>query len=384
MSNSHASNNRWRDFQPQIEPRVSDILEITKRKRLSNLHRLQKDSDIANALVNALDLDKGSLTDLRRMSGGASKEQYSFLRTVKGVSEKLVLRMDPVGGLVESCRMREAEVMCAMGGIVPVPQVIFVDGDGSTFESPALITSFVDGITKPPQSISSVSGLGMGMNKAWRQLLSEQFIDHLVRIHAVEFDESKFSSFTFPNAHPFQAATFQINWWSKVWNDYVVDPLPIVSVAESWLRANTPACEDIVLVHGDYRTGNFLFDETSGKITAILDWELSHFGDFHEDLTWSLQPIFCTKDEKSEKIYASGLMERDDFINTYEIISGRTVNSETLKFYEVLNAWKAVIIDLSSGLAAARDGNNHQNILLTWLAASAHIEIEHIAKLLIK
>ena len=29
---------------------------------------------------------------------------------------------------------------------------------------------------------------------------------------------------------------------------------------------------DLVLIHGDYRTGNYLFDESSGEITALLDW----------------------------------------------------------------------------------------------------------------
>lgn len=41
-------------------------------------------------------------------------------------------------------------------------------------------------------------------------------------------------------------------------------------------------CTAHELVHGDYRTGNFL--EQGGRITAILDWELVHLGDPHEDL----------------------------------------------------------------------------------------------------
>lgn len=32
-----------------------------------------------------------------------------------------------------------------------------------------------------------------------------------------------------------------------------------------------------MLVHGDYRTGNYLVDETG--VTTILDWELAHLGD---------------------------------------------------------------------------------------------------------
>ena len=37
-------------------------------------------------------------------------------------------------------------------------------------------------------------------------------------------------------------------------------------------------------MHGDYRTGNYLADETG--VTAILDWEGAHLGDPVEDLGW--------------------------------------------------------------------------------------------------
>jgi aminoglycoside phosphotransferase (APT) family kinase protein len=39
-------------------------------------------------------------------------------------------------------------------------------------------------------------------------------------------------------------------------------------------------------VHGDYRSGNFLLDEGSGRITATLDWESGHLGDRHADLAY--------------------------------------------------------------------------------------------------
>ncbi len=52
--------------------------------------------------------------------------------------------------------------------------------------------------------------------------------------------------------------------------------------ADRWLQDNCPQPPRRTIVHGDYRIGNFIEDK--GRITAILDWELTHLGDPHEDL----------------------------------------------------------------------------------------------------
>jgi len=59
-----------------------------------------------------------------------------------------------------------------------------------------------------------------------------------------------------------------------------------MTLAEQWMRDRLPETDDLVLLHGDYRVGNFLFDAESGQFNAVLDWELAHIGDFHEDLGW--------------------------------------------------------------------------------------------------
>lgn len=45
-------------------------------------------------------------------------------------------------------------------------------------------------------------------------------------------------------------------------------------LAAAWLRANLPVLDRAVIVHSDYRLGNFLFTEHDSKISAWLDWEL--------------------------------------------------------------------------------------------------------------
>jgi aminoglycoside phosphotransferase (APT) family kinase protein len=75
-------------------------------------------------------------------------------------------------------------------------------------------------------------------------------------------------------------------------------------------------------VHDDYRIGNFL--EREKKITAILDWELTHFGDPHEDLAWALMPTF---NGGSRKLY--GVIDREEVIDHYHRASGISISARS-------------------------------------------------------
>lgn len=132
------------------------------------------------------------------------------------------------------------------------------------------------------------------MSAAWPARLSPQFIDLLATIHGFEFRNAALPHFGIPDADadPRQAARWRVNLWSYMWRECAREPMPIFAVTEAWLRRNLPACSELVLLHGDFRTGNYLFDEESGDVTCILDWELSHIGDYHEDLAWTIATGF--------------------------------------------------------------------------------------------
>jgi len=55
------------------------------------------------------------------------------------------------------------------------------------------------------------------------------------------------------------------------------------ALGQLWLQRNIPSkLERISLVHSDMGPGNFLY--MGGRVTAIVDWEVAHFGDPMEDL----------------------------------------------------------------------------------------------------
>jgi aminoglycoside phosphotransferase (APT) family kinase protein len=367
-----------------IEPGIAAVLDRRMAERAKPPYKPKTDGEIATILASYFAKAPSSrLMNVKRMGGGASKEQFVFELEGGDLAGRYVLRMDPRGTAVETDRRREFEALKAFEGIVPAPSVCWLDHDGSELGQPAAIMKFVGGVTKP-QSIQTtkVSGLGTVLGPQLRELLGPQFVDHLVAIHKLDCRADNLPSYQIPNADPYQAARWQVNWWSRVWNEDKVASVPVAALTQTWLEENLPAASELVFVHGDYRTGNYLFDEASGKITAILDWELAHVGDYHEDLAWVLQRIFGTSED--DKFFVNGLFERQEFLDRYEQASGRRVDRKTLHFYEVLTAFKCLALCLGTSVKVASNSHNHQDALLTWLAAAGHMFHAELCTLLEK
>jgi len=323
------------------------------------------------------------VSNVRRVGGGASKEQFFFTLSRGAQDEHLLLRMDPRSAITETDREREFILITAMQGVVPVPEPVWVDAKGDHFPQAAAIMRVVPGVTKPSDAGVKVSGLGTWLGPKLRTTLRKDFLNHLVKIHAYDWRAKPLPGFEVPDGDPKQAARWSYHYWRDTWTVDQGSTRPVMALATQWLAENLPETAELVLTHGDYRTGNYLFDEGTGQITALLDWELARIGDFHEDLGWVLMQVFSTVDPDGTR-RASDLFEREEFITEYEARSGRTVNRETLHFYDVFSSWKCNIIVAGSGLAAARSQHNHQDVLLTFLAATSPMFAADLVRLMRK
>ncbi|MDJ0490737.1 phosphotransferase family protein [Rhodococcus qingshengii] len=323
-----------------------------------------------------------TVRQVSRMGGGASKEQFLFTLD-NGVSEsKYVLRMDPIQTAAETDRQREFEVLNAFSKHLPAPRADWIDYEGKEFGQPFAIMNFVPGVTKPTAKSDgpNVTGIGTTFNAKLRSELAPQFIKNLALIHNIDWRQEELPSFAEPRPNSQQSALWQINWISRVWRDDKIHASPVAAIAERWLRRNLPTNSDVSMIHGDYRTGNFLFDEESREITAILDWEWAHLGDFHEDLGWMLQDLYASTDDNQRLI--CGLLTREEMIEAYESASGRTVDLKTLRWYEIFCAYKCYAITLATSIKAARDGANHQDVMLSWMAPVGHRFATEICKMI--
>ena len=105
---------------------------------------------------------------------------------------------------------------------------------------------------------------------------------------------------------------------------------PIIALGLRWLRDNLPERVEPVLNHGDYRLGNLLAADS--QLTGVLDWELAHFGDRHEDLAFGCMAVwrFARVDRP-----ALGLGSLQDYVDAYEAESGAQVDAGRFRFWLV-------------------------------------------------
>ncbi|MES2492971.1 MAG: phosphotransferase family protein [Pseudomonadota bacterium] len=355
-----------------VEPRLLWLLKDKHERRKAGVYIPKTAEEIA-AGVARLFASEGiaaSATNVRRMGGGASKEQFVF--DVEGdiapEFRRCVLRMDPREGIIETCRKREAQILRAVHGRVPVPPVLCIDGDGNALGQPAMITGFVGGVAKPSASGAGPSGLGGKMPAELAAALTPQFVAYMAEVHATDLASAKLDDYAVPRPGTTDAALWQVNYWTKVREFDGTDSLPLLTLAETWLYDRLPICDEPVLLHGDHRLGNFLFDEQTLQMTAVLDWELSHIGDFHEDIAYSFEPLFGQRAPAGQLIVGS-MMSTDELVERYQALTGRVINPATLHWYRVLTSYKLLMMNHTSSIIAARDGTNHQNALLGYLAA---------------
>ncbi len=323
------------------------------------------------ALIRARHGEDFAMGDARWLTGGASKLQMAFSLdwTPPGGTRQhtaMVLRMQPAESLVESSRRREFEVLDAMQGVVPVPPVYWVDADGDFLPHPAIIYGFVSGVTKPRDATSQATGMGTRLAPHWRNTLGPQFVSCIARVHRQPIDAAKLPSFDVP-APGTASIELALNHWERVWEEDVDEDIPLMRLAAAWLRRNMPPCARPVMLHGDYRMGNFLFTEHDARITAILDWEMARIGDHHFDIAWAANPAYGTYAEDNKTLLVGGLLAEHEFIARYEQEAGLHIDPRSLHYYKVYCGWLQGVIALGTAWRIARNGKTHQDVLMAWI-----------------
>ncbi|MGA9794040.1 MAG: phosphotransferase family protein [Rhizomicrobium sp.] len=288
-----------------------------------------------------------AVTGLARIHGGASRETYRFRAAYNGRERALILRRDPPASLIETERAAEFRAYQAFHKLgLPVPEPIALELDGAALERPFFIMEEV-------QNCSVASIMAPDPYGAHREKIGEQFFTVLGKIAAA--DPRALGVEDFEGARdPAQAALHEVVRWEKVIDEDEREPQPIARAAIRWLKKNPPPpAQKISVVHGDYRTGNFLFD-AEGNIRAILDWEMTHLGDPLEDLGWALDPLWSHGDPA----HPAGTLERETALGIWEKASGLKIDRAALGWWEIFASLKGAAIWIS----AAREYSDGRNI----------------------
>jgi aminoglycoside phosphotransferase (APT) family kinase protein len=109
---------------------------------------------------------------------------------------------------------------------------------------------------------------------------------------------------------------------------------PILELAFQYLRRHLPEPVEPVLLHGDFRNGNIMFDPDKG-VAAVLDWELGHIGDPAEDMGW-----ICTNSWRFGRPDrpVGGFGDYADLLAGYAEAGGRPIPLERVRFWQTLGS----------------------------------------------
>ncbi len=235
-----------------------------------------------------------------------------------GRPRRFVLRGDapqsPPGSI--SCEVEFHVIAAAVEVGTPTPRARF-PGEGLVRDGAfAYLADWVDG---------EVTGSSVVSHPA-RDELPEQLARALSAIHRItpETHELPLSG---RERDPGEAALEA----ARELLDALPEPHAGLELAYVWATEHVPEPGPITLVHGDFRTGNFVVGE--GGLAAVLDWEFAHWGDPLEDIG-----RLCVRSWRFGQVAlpAGGLATRARFYPAYGELSGHDIDPEVIHFWEVL------------------------------------------------
>lgn len=266
--------------------------------------------------------------------GGASRETWRFQAHDGSTRQGLIVRIDPESSLIDTDRATEYRaIAAAFHAGLPAPEPLYLEHDTRWLGRPFSITAEVPGCQASPDAMPAEHKARIGEQK-WT------WLGRLAALDPIALGVDDVMAMTTRET----CAMEQMEYWAKVIADDEIHPSPIAEAAVRWLRRNLPPpAQKLSLVHGDYRTGNFLYNP-HGDIKAILDWEMAHIGDPLEDLAWSLDPLWSFH----EPHLAGRLLPHKEAVRLWEAASGLEVDPHAFRWWQVFAAVKGMGIWISS------------------------------------
>ena len=277
---------------------------------------------------------------LSSMPGGAVQENWLVDAELEGGEtpgrNELVLRASPPVALSEShSRAQEFAILkAAWQAGVTVPEPLWLCSDEKVIGRDFFLMRRVQRVA---------AGHVLVRNDRYSEL-REELLDRLgrelARIHSIRppRPDLAFLDIPEPSPAPYAVAVY------RSYLDALDDPHPALEFGLRWLELNAPPAGEIVLCHRDFRTGNYMVDDSG--LTGILDWEFAGWGDPMEDIGW-----FCAKCWRfgTTASEAGGMGQRGPFDRAYETVSGRVVDQEAVFYWEVMANVRWALIALQQG-----------------------------------
>ncbi|MBA1149242.1 phosphotransferase family protein [Ectothiorhodospiraceae bacterium WFHF3C12] len=282
----------------------------------------------------------GSIHNLCKLTGGASQQTWSLDLVSPAGTEALILRRAGYwtsGGSDQNIALADEARLQALlreaGVEVPGVRYVLTDADGL---GEGYLMERIDGEGNPFRIVNHERYAGA------RAHLARQCGEALGRIHTLATGELGFLRATTPRDEiERQREAYRRQGPRR----------PVLELALRWLQDNCPPPGTPALVHGDFRTANLLVDPDG--LRAVIDWEMAHLGDPMEDLGW-----ICVNSWRfgHSHLPVGGFGTREALFAGYESVTGRPVDPQAVRFWEVYGSLKWGVICRMMA-ASYRDGS---------------------------
>jgi aminoglycoside phosphotransferase (APT) family kinase protein len=276
------------------------------------------------------------ITEMVRPTGGASWETFlvdvEFQRGGKPQRERVALKRAPASGpLAPYLVSKDVAIFSTLSASdVPVPKLLAWTEDPSIFVRPFSVTSFIEGES---HDITKIERWEIWQKD--REALGLEMIDKLAALQSFPWKGTALEDALGPRGSADQRVAGIV--------DRYLEPLledarsrevgvPLWRDMGAWLKGNAPKDpeEDLVIVHGDYRFGNFLWQGT--RIAAVLDWERAMLGPPMQELGFMCMPL----SRRKEPEVMAKTLPFESLAARYATATGREVDESQIQFYSVL------------------------------------------------
>lgn len=263
------------------------------------------------------------------------RSNLTFTVDVDG-EPRWVLRRPPLGHKGGSAHdvAREGRFMQALGPTdVPVPNVLEIVDDPEVMEVPFVFQDYCDGFTLHEPG-------DMAKLPCDPRETGFDTIEALAKIHAVDLDAVGLGDLRRPGGF----VERQLRRWQSQFEAVTTRDLPIVAEVQGILSKSVPEEGPAGLVHGDYKPNNMLYSRETGRVAAVVDWELSSTGEVTTDLGY--YTAMLTVPDELTSIWtpgpADGFPSADELIEHYVSLTGRDVSN--VPYYAAFAVWKLACI----------------------------------------
>jgi len=281
-------------------------------------------------IEGARDIVVDNLEPISSVGGARRPWQFDVRYALEGEERGLraVMLVKVPGGQLETVLDPEfaaLRVLHAHG--VPTARPLWIDPDGVACGDPCFFTEWVPGT-------ASLDLMQRPVDDPQRRAVALGMADVAAALHTVDWESAGVDFL--PIVTRETAALAQLDEWEDTFLRQRMEPLPVLVYAFAWLRDRVPVASRVAMVHGDFRFGNILYDESG--VTAMLDWEMVHLGDPLEDLAWAHRTRWSLEQ----------LLSIDEFIARYTSASGLAVDSGAFHWHRMFAEVKHTVISLTA------------------------------------